>query len=438
MHNEVPLKTACRLGLDVGELELVAINVHNMGRQWPQIVSNNTTYINYGYIDQLGTIEERLEGLEYTNSLVILVPRGLMLALKLCGILNYVGLYGYMDVLSPTHRWGDDHSSICCATDSKNHKGTGIWGAITHVNAIIKLIYFEDTVLSYPKLQCLPRWLGLLDELLVVLVFTNGIRLQSNCTHHCSLDLRSAGYNTSHLAIKQYTKIGNSFVNLQLELISTSTSVRNHTILTTSIHANRGDYTDNIHAINYSGDNPLGHEYIYNIKFGSNVRLLGNISIDSNTYTIDKQKHVNNTSKVVTYCNTPRLDTIKDRTYADHSSIVNGCGTIGTLCFIGLKEIPGDNTNRVCRDTYGNDQEEWGEWRAIDNNDDTIRLLVKDTIPYSTKWRRWSDLWKGKEKNKLVVVLSDSFVGLHSNCAHYHTPNVESYHWISFGSVYPR
>ena len=28
----------------IGELELVAINVHNMGRQWPQIVSNNTTF----------------------------------------------------------------------------------------------------------------------------------------------------------------------------------------------------------------------------------------------------------------------------------------------------------------------------------------------------------------------------------------------------------
>ena len=44
---------------------------------------------------------------------------------------------------------------------------------------------------------------------------------------------------------------------------------------------------------------------------------------------------------------------------------------------------------------------------------------------------RWSTLQKGKEKNKLVVLLYDSFVGLHSNCAHYYTPNVESYHWIS-------
>ena len=59
-------------------------------------------------------------------------------------------------------------------------------------------------------------------------------------------------------------------------------------------------------------------------------------------------------------------------------SLVLSCGTIGTLCFIGLKEIPlhahqwGDNTNCVCRDTCGNDHEEWGEWRAIGNNDDTI------------------------------------------------------------------
>jgi len=34
----------------------------------------------------------------------------------------------------------------------------------------------------------------------------------------------------------------------------------------------------------------------------------------------------------------------------------------------------GDNTNRVCRATYGNDHEEWGEWRAIGNNDDTWAL----------------------------------------------------------------
>jgi len=109
-------------------------------------------------------------------------------------------------------------------------------------------------------------------------------------------------------------------------------------------------------------------------------------------------------------------------------SFVLSCGTIGTLCFIGLKEI-----NYVCCATYGNGHEEWGEWIAIGNNDDTIRLLVKDTVPsYSTKlWMRWSNLWKGKEKNKLVVLLYDSFVGLHSNCAHYYTPNVESYHWIS-------
>ena len=39
-------------------------------------------------------------------------------------------------------------------------------------------------------------------------------------------------------------------------------------------------------------------------------------------------------------------------------SLVLSCGTFGTLCFIGLKEIPlhahqwGDNTNCVCRDTY--------------------------------------------------------------------------------------
>jgi len=119
-------------------------------------------------------------------------------------------------------------------------------------------------------------------------------------------------------------------------------------------------------------------------------------------------------------------------------SFVLSCDTIGTLCVIGLKEIPlhahqwGDNTNCVCRATYGNDHEEWGEWRAIGNNDDTIRLLVKDTVSsYSTKWMRWSNLWKGKEKNKLVVLLYDSFVVLHSNCAHYYTPNVESYHWIS-------
>jgi len=303
----------------IGELELVAINVHNMGRQWPQIVSNNTTYINYGYIDQLGTIEGRLEALEYTNSLVVSIPRGLILVL--CGILNYVGLYPQP---LPTHRWGDDHSSIYCATDSKNHEGTGIWGAITHVNAnnpFYLLLRILSCNIQNLKLQCLPSWLGLLDELLVVLVFINGIGLQLNCTHHCSLDLRSAGYNKSHLAIKQYTETGNSFVNLQLELIPTSTSVRYHTILTTSIHANRGDYTVNIHAINYSGYNPLGHECIYNIKFGSNVRFLGNISIDSNTYTIDnKQKHVNNTSKVVIYYNTPRLDTVKDsRTYAGHT-----------------------------------------------------------------------------------------------------------------------
>ena len=297
-------------------IELVAINVHHTGRQWPQIVSNNTTYISYGYIDQLVTIEGRLEALEYTNSLVISVPRGLILVLKLCGILNYVGLYPRP---LPTHRWGDDHSSIYCATDSKNHEGTGVWGAITHINANL-LLRIPSYNIQNLKLQCLPSWLGLLDELLVVFVFINGIGLQSNYTHHCSLDLRSDGYNTSHLAIKQYTKTGNSFVNLQLELISTSTSVRYHTILTTSIHANRGDYTVNIHAINYSGDNPLGHEYIYNIKFGSNVRLLGNISIDSNTYTFDnKQKHVNNTSKVVIYCNTPQLDTIKDRAYAGHT-----------------------------------------------------------------------------------------------------------------------
>ena len=44
---------------------------------------------------------------------------------------------------------------------------------------------------------------------------------------------------------------------------------------------------------------------------------------------------------------------------------------------------------------------------------------------------RWSNLWKGKGKNKLVVLLYDSFVELHSNCTHYYTPNVESYHWIS-------
>ena len=119
-------------------------------------------------------------------------------------------------------------------------------------------------------------------------------------------------------------------------------------------------------------------------------------------------------------------------------SLILSCGTIGTLCFIGLKETPphthqwGDDTNRVYHATYGNDHEEWGEWRVIGNKDDTIRLLVKDTIPSnSTKWMRWSNLWKGKEKNKLVVLLYDSFVGLHSNCAHYYTPNVESYHWIS-------
>ena len=89
----------------------------------------------------------------------------------------------------------------------------------------------------------------------------------------------------------------------------------------------------------------------------------------------------------------------------------------------------GEQYQSCIRATYGNDHEEWGEWRAIGNNDDTIRLLVKDTVPsYSTKWMRWSNLWKGKEKNKLVVLLYDGFVRLHSNCAHYYTPNVESYH----------
>ena len=107
-------------------------------------------------------------------------------------------------------------------------------------------------------------------------------------------------------------------------------------------------------------------------------------------------------------------------------SFVLSCGPISTLCFIGLKEI-----NYVCCATYDG-HEERGEWIAIGNYDDTIRLLVKDTVlSYSTKWMRWSNLWKGKEKNKLVVLLYDSFVGLHSNCAHYYTPNVESYHWIS-------
>ena len=116
-------------------------------------------------------------------------------------------------------------------------------------------------------------------------------------------------------------------------------------------------------------------------------------------------------------------------------SLVLSSGNFGTLCFIGLKEIPlhahqwGDNTNCVCRDTYGNDHGEWGEWRAIGNNDDTIRLLVKDTVLSYSKWMRWSNLWKGKEKNKLVVLLYDSFVGLHSNCAHFYTPI--PYHWIS-------
>ena len=206
----------------IGEFELVAINVHIMGRQWPTIVSNNTIYNNYRYVKQFGTIEGRQEAPEYTIGLIISIPRGLILVLKLFGILSYVGLYGYQDIPSPTHRWGDDNNSIYCATDSNNHEGTGIWGAIAHVNAN-NVLFIEDTVLSYPsKLQYLPSWwLELLDEQLVVLVFTHGIGLQSNYTHHYFLGLRSVGYITSHLVIKQNMKIGNLFIALQLGLADT-------------------------------------------------------------------------------------------------------------------------------------------------------------------------------------------------------------------------